>query len=87
MTSADLLARVPGLTYRQLDHWCSRGYIQPDKAHPGSGRQRQFGADEVRVIRAMHELVANGVLPAAAARLARSDRPVIEVPVAAGVTS
>jgi hypothetical protein len=70
-----------------LDHWCSRGYIQPDKAHPGSGRQRQFTADEVRVAKAMFDLVSRGVLPAAAARLARSDRPVIEVPVAAGAPS
>jgi DNA-binding transcriptional MerR regulator len=73
MTSADLLNQVPGLTYRMLDHWCTRGYLKPDTAHPGKGRERQFADDEVRVAQTMHHLVSRGVLPAAAAALARRE--------------
>jgi hypothetical protein len=73
MTSAEILAANPRLTYRQLDHWCRKGWIQPDVACPGSGKPRTFPAAEVRVLKRMALLVARGTVPSVAAGRARAE--------------
>jgi hypothetical protein len=70
MNADQLLARCPGLTYRQLHHWCANGYLRPTNNGAGSGRVRRFNADEVRVVEMMSRLVAVGMLPRAASRVA-----------------
>ena len=41
VTSRQLIQMVP-ITYRQLDHWCRRGYIPGHDGQPGSGSSRSF---------------------------------------------
>jgi hypothetical protein len=66
-------AQRAGITYRQLDHWVTRGYLHPRRrAHnPGSGHPRTFTPREGDVAEAMAGLVALGMLPAAAAKIGR----------------
>ena len=51
-----------GITYRQLDHWTTRGYIAPADAqdrNPGTGKVREWtrhGAETARRIRTLVEL-------------------------------
>lgn len=71
MNSAQMIGRIPGLTYRQLDSWCTKGYLRPDIQSPGSGYARDFDHTEFAVAERMARLVAAGVLPAAAAVIAR----------------
>ncbi len=61
------------ISYRQLDHWISRGWINPDgAANPGSGNARaDFTGTERTVLEHMAALVADGVTPARAAVAAR----------------
>lgn len=73
MTSAEILAANPWMTYRQLDHWCRRGWVRPETANPGSGKPREFTRSEVRVIKRMALLVARGTAPSVAAGLARAE--------------
>ena len=60
---------MTALTYRQLDHWTSQGYLRPvNGGSPGSGRPRQWTGEELRVARTMAALRDAGLaLPAAAA--------------------
>jgi hypothetical protein len=71
ITSADLLLTIPGLTYRRLDHWARSGYIRPNEETPGSGIARTWADEEVAVLRRMVRLVYAGMVPPAAAELAR----------------
>jgi hypothetical protein len=67
-----ILARTPNLTYRQLDLWCSRGYLRPANQSAGSGRRRSFSGDEVRVVQMMATLVQADLLPRTAEKVARA---------------
>lgn len=57
MPSSMVVARCPGLTRRQLDHWLRAGYITAKKAFPGKGEERQFRKREFARIRYMNILV------------------------------
>ncbi len=70
VTAPDLV-RV-GLTYRQVDYWATKGYLQPENGpNPGTGSSRQFPYSELRIARLMVQLTDAGIEPATAARLAR----------------
>lgn len=65
-------ALPPGVTYRQLDHWTRAGYLHPTNGEtPGSGKPRDWPADELRVAGIIAELRALGVELPVAARWAR----------------
>lgn len=70
VSATEVQARA-NISYRQLDYWCSTGYLVPDRSNPGSGRGRSFSADEAEVACLMGDLVRLGVTPLTAARLAR----------------
>jgi DNA-binding transcriptional MerR regulator len=69
ISSDDMLAA--GISYRQLDYWCSKGYLRPDSASPGSGYARRFPPEEREIARLMVVLTKAGLEPKAAARAAR----------------
>lgn len=73
MNASQVLADIPEITYRQLDHWCVKGWLRPDH-RGGTGYARTFSGDEVRVARVMARLVAAGLTPAAAHRVARGEQ-------------
>lgn len=86
-TSHDV-AQAAGISYRQLDHWCRRGYLHPD--HPGSyGVARHWTVDEVAVLVDMAQLVRLGFTARAAARLARDggERAAVAAALVAAVAS
>jgi len=64
---------IPGITYRRLDHWCTRGYIRCgfETGEAGTGHWRTLDGAEVHVVELMVALVHAGVVPAVAATLAR----------------
>lgn len=68
------LADAPdGCTYRQLDYWVRKGYLRVPNATPGSGSWRTWPRREVVVAEKMARLVAAGIPPAVACRVARGD--------------
>jgi hypothetical protein len=71
-TAEELVKSLTGVTYRQLDHWCRKGYLRPDGG-VGSGTVRVFSDEESAVAQVMARLVVAGLLPAAAARVARGE--------------
>lgn len=73
-TATDLLlTRAGDISYRQLDYWVRKGYVQPRTPAIGSGSRRDYGADEERVLKVMGRLVNTvGMEPRAAAQIARS---------------
>jgi hypothetical protein len=72
VTYREIQEAVPGLTYRALDHWSRKGYLQPANPDCGSGRRRTWPAGEVEVAQLMHVLVSAGLSPAGAERAARN---------------
>ena len=61
-------ARRAGVTTRQLDHWCRRGWISPRTQQPiGHGIVREFTRDEVTRIKHLAALVNAGMRPELAA--------------------
>jgi hypothetical protein len=62
------VAALAGVTYRCLDHWTRRGYlddVRPEDAR-GSGRPRTYSAAELDTVRLVkHLLEAGFVLPTA----------------------
>lgn len=65
--TADLIAE--GMTYRQIEYWCRKGYLLVEST--GSGVAREWPAREVRVARLMHQLTGAGLTASVAADLAR----------------
>lgn len=61
-----------GLTYRQVDWWCRKGWLLPDNPDPGSGYRRTFPPQEVAVAEVMFALTAAGVSASAAHRAVRN---------------
>lgn len=73
MNSETVMSRY-AVTYRQLDHWWSRGYLSPDGKVPeqsGTGHAREYPAESVQILEAMLALVAAGMRPEPASRVAR----------------
>lgn len=62
-----------GVTYRQVDYWCKRGYLRPLQNGQGSGVYRWWPPSEVQIALRMVALVNEGYQPAAAARRARGE--------------
>lgn len=62
-----------GLTYRQLDHWTTSGYLSDDKKSIGVGGRREYTAAEVSVLERMIALVTAGVKPNVASAVAKGD--------------
>lgn len=79
-TATDLIMIRAGISYRQLDYWVNKGWVEPryrhrngDPADRGkSGYVRDFTDHEAQVIVHMGRLTAAGVRPDAAAKAARS---------------
>jgi len=69
--SVKIAYQMHGITYRQFDHWVTRGWIRPTNSG-GSGHDRVFSMDEVRIFRIMATLTTLGFRPAHAAELARN---------------
>lgn len=62
-TTRDVM-RLSGATYRQIDHWCRRGFLgERLTASTGSGYERTFTYLEVRQVVLGRELIALGVNP------------------------
>lgn len=50
--TASVLTKETGMTYRQLDYWCTQGLISPlGGNNPGSGYKREFDPENVEKIR------------------------------------
>lgn len=77
--NSERVCATAAITYRQLDHWTRLGYLRPmqenRKGNPGvgSGYDRDYPASEVAAARVMGQLLAAGLTPAAAARVARGE--------------
>jgi hypothetical protein len=75
--ASEQVAQAAGISYRQLDYWTRRGYLRPgmERSKFGSGqggRSRVWPPAEVAVACRMARLVAAGLIPEAAAELARA---------------
>src|SRR6202034_2058296 len=69
LVSTEAADLVPWISYRQLDFWCSKGYVHG--ATSGSGSPRVFRPAEKRVLVVMARLVRAGFPAALAAKVAR----------------
>lgn len=69
----EVLANIPGLTYRQLDFWTRNDYIHAIDRGPkaSSGIHRKWTPAEAEITRRMYRLVTAGFNVATAAELAR----------------
>jgi len=70
--TADNVVKATGLTYRQLDHYIRRGYIQMSNPTPGSGVPRLFTGEQLDRIGTIQALIEAGFKPRAAAEIAQS---------------
>jgi hypothetical protein len=60
------------MTYRQLDYWTRRGWLQPHNGHtPGSGHPRQWDESELWVAVIIGRLRLAGIEMDTAVRVAR----------------
>lgn len=69
--SASELQAVAGISYRQLNHWCKRGWLKPGSAHTGSGNHRWFSGFEVETATYARRLIGVGFTPKYARKYAR----------------
>jgi MerR HTH family regulatory protein len=82
LSSAEV-CRQTGISYRQLDVWCRRGYLDPENVtkdgkwpvEPGvPGWGRRFPQAELDIARTMARLVLLGVTAQRAAAVARDPK-------------
>jgi hypothetical protein len=60
-TSSEVLAAIPGLTYRQVDYWVRTDRVPGVSAHgEGSGTSRNFPIRALLHIHLMHSLIRFG---------------------------
>jgi hypothetical protein len=77
MTSEEVCIAAE-ITYRQLHHWATCGWLRPDRhannkrGKEGSGVPWDWPDQECRVARRMGQLVRGGVRASAAAGIART---------------
>lgn len=72
LSRAEVLSAL-GITYRQLDHWCRRGYLRPIGEGEGSGSRRAYPPLEVSIGRRIVQLAADGLRLDVAAVRARAE--------------
>jgi hypothetical protein len=65
-----------GVTYRQLDHWTTQGYLIAKEPSPGSGRRRTWTADQLEIAERMGRLSRIGLTLALAHRIATGNSDV-----------
>lgn len=67
--SVDILIARPweraGITYRQFDHWITKGFMPG--GHPGHGHSREYTREDFARLTRMARLVRHGLQPKAAA--------------------
>ena len=69
-TTAEEVARLIGVTYRQLDYWSSHGWLRTEPS-PGTGHRRMWTPDAIRHASIVGQLVNDlGMRPTVAADLA-----------------
>jgi DNA-binding transcriptional MerR regulator len=60
---ARVAAERAGITYRQLDHWATRGWVQPSiQASTGRGVRRLYAVDDVLRLAALRHFGQSGWL-------------------------
>ena len=72
MISTDEVAAVTGTTYREIDHWVRKGYIDATRASRGTGHPRGFSVEDVIFAACVATLVRFGVRPNVAAVVMRN---------------
>lgn len=72
VTHKEIQEAVPGLSYRTIDHWTTRGYLQAANPGCGSGQRRTWPPAEVDIARLMWVLVQAGLTPWGAEQAARN---------------
>lgn len=72
VTHHDLLEH--GVTYRQIDHWCRVGWLDPISTGEGPGSRRLFPAAEYAIAVTMARLVVAHIPPEVAHDIARYGR-------------
>jgi len=76
MPTSEQVATTAKITYRQLDHWVRRGYLEPawvtNRTGNGRGTGREWTATEAPIACLMGRLTRGGLAPATAAAVARS---------------
>lgn len=60
-----------GISFRQLDHWRSKGFVRPQREPRGPGDRVSYAQDEMQVAVSMGRLVAAGLELASAHDAAR----------------
>lgn len=66
---SNAVAKLAGITYRQLDYWLRRGFVYVSDPEPGSGYQRQFSLTESAQVIALSALVRIGFSPESASHV------------------
>lgn len=84
LSSEEIRAKVPGLTYRMLYTWTQNGYIQPDGGvtavmFGGPGRSFHYPSTAVPLLRRMVALTRAGFSPKSASALAHADNGVLRI--------
>jgi DNA-binding transcriptional MerR regulator len=74
-------AREAGITYRQLDYWTRRGYLEAERPGQGSGRDRLYNRSEIAIAKMAEAFRRAGLRLDVAFRTARElqDRPVVRI--------
>lgn len=59
---APVVAKIVGITYRQLDYWARTGLVEPSvRSATGSGTQRLYGFRDILVLKVVKRLLDTGV--------------------------
>jgi DNA-binding transcriptional MerR regulator len=67
------LQRYAAISYRQIDHWCTKGWLVPigrQSQNPGSGKDREFSQEQADKARLMSCLVSLGFATERAEKIA-----------------
>jgi hypothetical protein len=72
-TTVDDVLAATGISYRQFDYWCQKGFVtdRHARSRPGSGFRRLLTRAEIAHLHTMAQLVVAGLAPAAAAAISR----------------
>ena len=80
VTTGEVLAQVPGLTYARLYYFEAKGFIRPHKVSSGKLERNDYSQDDLQLVKAMQHYCAQGFTPKVAHQKAMAEQKTPPLP-------
>ena len=80
MTTGEVIAQVPGLTYARLYYFEAKGFIRPRKVSSGKVERNDYSEKDLQLIKALQHYSSQGFPPKVAYQKAMAEQKTPPLP-------